>query len=132
MLGREGADEGALTRFQRDEPIGGQTPQCFAHWHTADREVIGQVILEYSVLTAYGASVGGVVGLITAEIFAPFFRIPDNAGAPPPPLLPLIEQEATVQLALVFVALMILAEVGVLVHALSVRLFDTLRMGHQG
>jgi putative ABC transport system permease protein len=96
------------------------------------REVIGQVILEYSVLTAYGASVGGVVGLITAEIFAPFFRIPDNAGAPPPPLLPLIEQEATVQLALVFVALMILAEVGVLVHALSVRLFDTLRMGHQG
>ena len=96
------------------------------------RQVVGQVALEYAVLTAFGACVGAVIGLVTAEVFAPFFRIPDAAGAPPPPLIPLIEQEATVQFALAFALLMILAEVIVLLYALSRRLFDALRIGHQG
>jgi putative ABC transport system permease protein len=96
------------------------------------RQVIGQVALEYSVLTAYGALVGAAIGLITAEWFAPFFRIPDAAGAPPPPLIPLIQQDATLRFALTFAGLMILVELGVLMRALSSRLFDALRMGHQG
>jgi putative ABC transport system permease protein len=96
------------------------------------RQVIGQVALEYSVLTAYGALVGAAIGLITAEWFAPFFRIPDAAGAPPPPLIPLIQQDATLRFALTFAGLMILVELGVLMRALSTRLFDALRMGHQG
>jgi putative ABC transport system permease protein len=96
------------------------------------RQVIGQVGLEYAVLTAYGALAGASLGLITAEWFAPFFRIPDAAGAPPPPLIPLIQQEATLQFALIFAGIMILVELGVLVRALSTRLFDALRMGHQG
>jgi putative ABC transport system permease protein len=96
------------------------------------RQVIGQVTLEYAVLTAYGALIGAATGLITAELFAPFFRIPEAAGAPPPPLIPLIQQEATLQFALTFAGVMILVELGVLIRALSTRLFDALRMGHQG
>jgi ABC-type antimicrobial peptide transport system permease subunit len=98
----------------------------------AHRQVIGQVVLEYALLTLYGALIGAFTGLLTAEIFAPFFRIPDNAGAPPPPLLPLVEQNASLQFALIFVLSMILVEMIVLVRALSTRLFDALRMGHQG
>jgi putative ABC transport system permease protein len=95
-------------------------------------QVIGQVVVEYGVLSAYGALVGAAVGLITAQVFAPFFRIPDTAGAPPPPLIPLIEQDASLQLALLFATLMILAELLVLARGLGARLFDALRMGHQG
>jgi putative ABC transport system permease protein len=95
-------------------------------------QVIGQVVVEYGVLTAYGALVGALVGLTTAQLFAPFFRIPDTAGAPPPPLIPLIEQDASLQLALLFASLMILAELLVLARGLGARLFDALRMGHQG
>lgn len=96
------------------------------------RQVIGQVALEYSALTAYGALAGALIGLVTAEIFAPFFRIPDSAGAPPPPLIPLIQEEAALQFAVAFAVLMVLAEVAVLLYALSRRLFDALRIGHQG
>lgn len=96
------------------------------------RQVISQVALEYGVLTAFGAFVGALIGLTCAELFTPFFRIPSSAGAPPPPLIPLIQTEATVQFALLFIGLMVLTELVVLIHALSKRLFDALRMGHQG
>jgi putative ABC transport system permease protein len=96
------------------------------------RQVLGQVALEYGLLTAYGAAIGTGVGLWTAALFAPFLRIPAAAGAPPPPLIPFIDQGTTFQLAMLFAGLMVLAEVAVLAMALSRRLFDVLRVGHQG
>ncbi len=96
------------------------------------RQVVGQVVLEYALLTLYGALIGAMIGLSTAETFAPFFRIPDQAGVPPPPLIPVVQQEASLQLALLFVLGMVLVEMIVLIRALSTRLFDALRMGHQG
>jgi putative ABC transport system permease protein len=96
------------------------------------RAVLSQVGLEYGVLTLFGASVGAWIGLAATELFAPFLRIPEKAGAPPPPLIPIIQAEATVYFALTFAAAMVLAELVVLAHALSRRLFDALRIGHQG
>ncbi|MEZ4866295.1 MAG: ABC transporter permease [Caldilineaceae bacterium] len=95
-------------------------------------QVLSQVALEYIILSAYGAFVGASIGLTTAELFTPFFRIPDKAGAPMPPLLPLIDQNAALWLALLFVSLMVIAELSVLARVLNMRLFSALRMGHQG
>lgn len=95
-------------------------------------QVIVQVVLEYGMLTLYGAVVGATIGLYTAQIFAPFFRIPEGAGAPLPPLLPIIAEDATTTLGLIFAGLMILSELLVMMRALTMRLFSTLRMGHQG
>ncbi|MCC9076597.1 ABC transporter permease [Litorilinea aerophila] len=94
--------------------------------------IIAQVVLEYGLLTLYGALAGAFIGLGTAEIFAPFFRIPDSAGAPLPPLIPLIAQDESVRLAVAFAATMVAMELAVLARAFSMRLFETLRMGHQG
>ncbi|MBX3010535.1 MAG: ABC transporter permease [Caldilineaceae bacterium] len=95
-------------------------------------QVLVQVVLEYGMLTIYGAVVGSLIGLYTAQFFAPFFRIPEGAGAPLPPLLPIIAEDATMTLGLIFAGLMILSELLVMTRALSMRLFTTLRMGHQG
>lgn len=95
-------------------------------------QVLVQVVLEYSMLTLYGALMGSMVGLYTAQLFAPFFRIPEGAGAPLPPLLPIIAEDAIMTLGLSFAVLMILSELLVMVRALSMRVFTTLRMGHQG
>ncbi len=95
-------------------------------------QVVGQVILEYSVLTAYGAVLGALIGLYTSELFAPFFRIPEADGVPLPPLLPIIAEDATTSLGLTFALLMILSELFVITRALTSRVFSALRMGHQG
>jgi len=95
-------------------------------------QVLVQVVLEYGLLTLYGAVVGSLIGLYTAQLFTPFFRIPEATGAPLPPLLPVIAEDATLTLGLIFAALMILSESLVMVRALTMRLFVTLRMGHQG
>jgi putative ABC transport system permease protein len=95
-------------------------------------QVIVQVVLEYGMLTIYGAVIGSLIGLYTAEFFAPFFRIPEGAGAPLPPLLPIIAEDATMTLGLIFAGLMILSELLVMTRALTMRIFTTLRMGHQG
>lgn len=95
-------------------------------------QVLVQVVLEYGMLTLYGALMGSMVGLYTAQLFAPFFRIPEGAGAPLPPLLPIIAEDAITTLGLSFAVLMILSELLVMVRALSTRVFTTLRMGHQG
>ncbi len=95
-------------------------------------QVLVQVVLEYGLLTLYGAVVGSLIGLYTAQLFTPFFRIPEAAGAPLPPLLPIIAEDATLTLGLIFAGLMILSESLVMLRALTMRLFVTLRMGHQG
>ncbi|MEZ4680135.1 MAG: FtsX-like permease family protein [Caldilineaceae bacterium] len=98
-------------------------------WRT---QVIVQVIIEYGILTAYGAIVGATIGLNTSQIFAPFFRIPEANGIPLPPLLPIIAEDATTTLGVTFALLMILCELFVITRALTSRVFAALRMGHQG
>jgi putative ABC transport system permease protein len=95
-------------------------------------QVILQVVVEYSLLTAYGAFMGATIGLNTSQLFAPFFRIPEANGVPLPPLLPIIAEDATLNLGLTFAALMILSELFVITRALTSRVFAALRMGHQG
>jgi putative ABC transport system permease protein len=94
-------------------------------------KIIGQVILEYGLLTAYGAAAGVIVGTLAARLFIPFFRITGGAAALMPPLLPIIIQEEIIPFAISFAVLMILLELVVIATALYRRLFGMLRLGHQ-
>jgi putative ABC transport system permease protein len=96
------------------------------------REIISQVGLEYVVLTAYGALAGVACGVLAAYLFVPFFRISVGAGAPLPPLIPIIAQDQIAPLAIVFSLVMIVLELIIISSAFFTRLFEALRMGHQG
>ncbi len=96
------------------------------------RQVVGQVILEYGVLTAYGATAGALIGTVASELFSPFFRVTGEKGIPLPPLIPVIAQNEITQLAITFASIMILLEVAVIATALYRRLFEMMRMGQQG
>ena len=94
-------------------------------------QIVGQVILEYSFLIAYGAIVGALVGILSSELFIPFFRITGEEGIPLPPLIPVIVEEGISGLVVVFALFIIVMEVIVIVLALYSRLFGMLR-GHWG
>ncbi|MCS7220047.1 MAG: ABC transporter permease [Anaerolineae bacterium] len=96
------------------------------------RQIVGQVILEYSVLTAYSAVAAIVIGAFASQLFIPFFRITGERGVPLPPLLPVIAQDRIVPLAIAFAGFMILMELAVVAMALYRRLFEAVRMGDQG
>lgn len=96
------------------------------------REIVAQVGLEYIVLTAYGALAGVACGVLAAYLFVPFFRISVGAGAPLPPLIPIIAENQIAPLAIVFSVVMIFLELIIISSAFYSRLFEALRMGHQG
>ncbi len=95
------------------------------------RQIVGQVILEYSTLTAYGAVAAVVIGSLASQLFIPFFRITSERGVPLPPLLPVIAQDRIVPLAVAFASAMVLMELAVVAVALYRRLFEVVRMGDQ-
>ena len=94
--------------------------------------VAAQVMLEYAILTAYGAVVGVIVGSYAAELFVPLFRVGSGPNAPLPPLLPVIAGEEILPLVIAFAGLMLLLELVVLSSALYRRIFVALRMGYTG
>ncbi|MDQ3250153.1 MAG: ABC transporter permease, partial [Chloroflexota bacterium] len=95
-------------------------------------QVISQVALEYAVLTAYGATAGVIAGSVAAVLFAPLFRVTGEAGAPLPPLIPIVAQEQIVPLATAFAVVIIGLEMVIIASALVRRLASALRLGHQG
>jgi putative ABC transport system permease protein len=96
------------------------------------REVVGQVALEYVVLTAFGAVAGVICGMIAARLFVPLFRVASGPNPPLPPLIPILAQAEVIPLALAFAGTMILLEVLIISSAFFRRLFEALRLGHHG
>jgi putative ABC transport system permease protein len=86
------------------------------------RQILGQVLLEYTAITAYGAAGGAVVGTFASYLFSPFFRIAGINNAPLPPLLPVVPDDLITQMAIVFAAVMIGLELIVITVALIRRL----------
>ncbi len=95
-------------------------------------EIIGQVTLEYAILTAYGAVAGVACGSVAAVLFVPLFRIAANAQLLLPPLVPIIAEEQTVPLAAGFAITMVVLELFIIATAFYRRVYASLRMGHQG
>ncbi len=94
-------------------------------------QIIGQISIEYILLTGYGTVAGAGIGAWASQIFSPFFRITAEVRDPLPPLVPLLARDEIVILALIFAGAIILIEVSVTFQALTQRLFDALRMGYQ-
>ena len=92
-------------------------------------QIVGQVVLEYTFLTAYGSTVGALVGILASELFIPFFRVTGDEGIPLPPLIPVIVQDGIGSLAVTFAIFIIVMEMIVIVSALYSRLFGLLK-GH--
>jgi putative ABC transport system permease protein len=95
----------------------------------AAHQLTGQVVLEYGVLTLYGAGSGVLIGLLTSRLFIPFFRVTGESGLPLPPLLPLIAWSGITRLAVGFVVAMIVTQVVVVAVGVRRGLFQVLRMG---
>ncbi len=91
------------------------------------RQVVLQVTLEYTLLTISGAAIGALIGVAASRFFAPFFTVTGEAGAPLPPLIPVVARQDVVYLVLAFVAVMVLLGVLVIARAFSRRHFDLLR-----
>ena len=95
-------------------------------------QVLAQVGLEYSLITAYGALGGTVVGAIAAALFSPFFRITGDIAAPLPPLIPYIDWVQIAWMATIFTVGMVLVEIIVILRSFRQRVFTTLRLGNPG
>jgi putative ABC transport system permease protein len=90
------------------------------------RQLARQVIVEYSVLSVYGAVAGALIGALVSELYTPFFRVTGERGIPLPPLVPVIDQPQIAWMALALGAAMIVLELAVVALALRGRRFSML------
>jgi putative ABC transport system permease protein len=95
-------------------------------------EIVGQVALEYAMLTTYGAIAGVACGTLAARMFVPLFRTTLGNGALLPPILPILAREQVWPLVILFSLVMIGLELLIISTAFYRRLDHALRMGHQG
>jgi putative ABC transport system permease protein len=86
------------------------------------RQIVTQVVMEYTFLAAFGAGAGAFIGMFAARLFVPFFRYTGEKGIPLPPLIPLIAGQAMRNLALIFTVIIVAAEVATITSALRHRL----------
>jgi putative ABC transport system permease protein len=93
-------------------------------------QVVGQVALEYAILTAYGATAGVIAGSTAATMFVPLFRITGDLGTALPPLLPILARDEIFPMAILFAGVMIVLEMIVITSAVYQKLFSALRLGH--
>ena len=86
------------------------------------RQIVVQVVMEYTFLAMFGVVVGVFVGRLASDLFVPFFRFTGETGIPLPPLIPIIANQEVRNLTLIFTMIIILAEIGAIGAALRQRL----------
>lgn len=91
------------------------------------RQILAQVIIEYAFLALFGAVAGALIGLISAELFVPFFRYTGEQGIPLPPLLPIVQSDQLRNLSLAFGVTIILVEIISMASILNNRLVQILK-----
>ncbi|MBX3051419.1 MAG: ABC transporter permease [Caldilineaceae bacterium] len=96
------------------------------------QQLVAQLSIEYSLLVLYGTVAGSLIGAYTSELFTPFFRSASQSKVMLPPLRPIIAQDEIFRLTLIFAVVIILVELLATAQAMQRRLFEIMRMGHQG
>ncbi len=86
------------------------------------RQIVTQVVMEYTFLAAFGALAGAFIGMYAARLFVPFFRFTGEKGVPLPPLIPLTSDQSMINLAIIFTIIIVLAEVLTMTSALRRKL----------
>ncbi len=97
----------------------------------AQGQVVGTVLIEYSVLLLYGILCGAAIGALASQLFIPFFQAADRGVLCPPTLVPEIAWREICWITGVFAALLMSAQVGVIAAALRRGVFRALRLGDQ-
>lgn len=96
------------------------------------RQLMAQLTIEYGLLVLYGTLAGSVIGMYASELFTPFFRSVSQSKVMLPPLMPIIAQDEVIRLTIIFGIVIILVELAATAQAMQRRLFEIMRMGHQG
>jgi putative ABC transport system permease protein len=86
------------------------------------REIVTQVVMEYTFLAAFGALAGALIGLLASQLFVPYFRVTGEKGIPLPPLIPLTSDQSMANLAILFTVIILVAEVSTITSALRRKL----------
>jgi putative ABC transport system permease protein len=86
------------------------------------REIVTQVVMEYTFLAAFGALAGALIGLLASQFFVPYFRITGEKGIPLPPLIPLTSDQSMANLAIIFTVIVLAAEISTITSALRRKL----------
>lgn len=95
------------------------------------REIIGIVASEYLLVLAYGIVAGIILGVISSQLYVPYFPLTQNPQQQIPPFLPVVDWgSATWMAASVTVALIVIGGT-ILARVVQQQLFQVLRMGNQ-
>lgn len=95
------------------------------------REIIGIVASEYLLVLAYGVAAGILLGVISSQLYVPYFPLTQNPAQQVPPFLPIVDWgSAGWMAASVSVALVVIGG-SILVRVVQQQLFQVLRMGNQ-
>ena len=86
------------------------------------RQIVTQVVMEYTFLAAFGALAGALIGLLASQFFVPYFRVTGEKGIPLPPLIPLTSDQSMLNLAIIFTLIIVAAEVSTITSALRRKL----------
>ncbi len=86
------------------------------------RQIVTQVVMEYTFLAAFGALAGTLIGLLASQLFVPYFRVTGEKGIPLPPLIPLTSDQSMANLAILFTVIIVAAEVATITSALRRKL----------
>jgi len=86
------------------------------------RQIVTQVVMEYTFLAAFGALAGILIGLLAARFFVPYFRVTGEKGIPLPPLIPLTSDQSMANMAIIFTVIIVAAEVSTITSALRRKL----------
>jgi putative ABC transport system permease protein len=86
------------------------------------RQIVTQIVMEYAFLAAFGALAGAFIGMLASKLFVPYFRVTGEEGIPLPPLIPLTSDQSTVTLAVIFTAIIVIAEVSTITSAFRQKL----------
>jgi putative ABC transport system permease protein len=81
------------------------------------RQIVTQVVMEYTFLATFGALAGAFIGMLASQLFVPYFRVTGERGIPLPPLIPLTSDQSTVNLAIIFTAIIVIAEASTITSA---------------
>lgn len=96
------------------------------------RQLVAQLTIEYGLLVLYGTVAGSFIGAYASELFTPFFRSASQSKVMLPPLMPIIAQDEVIRLTIIFGIVIVLVELAATAQAMQRRLFEIMRMGHQG
>ena len=86
------------------------------------RQIVAQVVMEYTFLAAFGALAGTIIGMLASQLFVPYFRVTGEAGVPLPPLIPLTSDQSMLNLAVIFTVIIVAAEISTITTALRRKL----------